>query len=134
MPRRLTATKDGTRQILKNSSFESLVVSWLMQDGWQVFIPILDNGHKTDILISDGPNYYRIQIKTVEAKGEDHKLENRWKEGHVDVIVAFARNANWGYVMPAFTQNQKKLNAEGHQRFNQTKNQFLKAFHKIENS
>jgi len=56
----MTATKEGTHQVLKNSSFESLVVSWLMQDGWQVFIPILDNGHQTDILISDGPNYHRV--------------------------------------------------------------------------
>ena len=134
MPRRMTVTKDGTHQVLKNSSFESLVVSWLMQDGWQVFTPILDNGHQTDILISDGPNYHRIQVKTVEALGEDHELENRWKGSNVDVIVAFARNGNWGYVLPAFTQNKRKLNFDGHQKFVQSKNDFLKAFHKIENS
>ena len=133
MPRRMTATKTGTHQVLKNSSFESLVVSWLMQDGWQVFTPILDNGHQTDILISDGPNYHRIQVKTVEAAGEDHELENRWKDSNVDVIIAFARNGNWGYVMPAFTQNKRNLNFKGHQKFVQNKNEFLKAFHKIEN-
>jgi hypothetical protein len=131
MPRRLTATKNGTHQTLKNSSFESLVVSWLMHDGWQVFIPILDNGHQTDILISDGPNYHRIQVKTVEAPSESHELENRWKESNVDVIIAFARNGNWGYVMPAFTQNKCKLNYKGHQKFTQNKNEFLKAFHKL---
>lgn len=70
MPRRLTQTQKGTHQALKNTSFESMVVSWLMQDGWQVFLPILDHGHQTDILISDGPNYYRIQVKTVAAS--DH--------------------------------------------------------------
>ena len=134
MPRRMTATKNGTHQVLKNSSFESLVVSWLMQDGWQVFTPILDNGHQTDILISDGPNYHRIQVKTVEAAGEGHELENRWKDSNVDVIVAFARNGNWGYIMPVFTQNKRKLNFAGHQKFVQNKNDFLKAFHKIENS
>lgn len=132
MPRRMTATKEGTHQVLKNSSFESLVVSWLMQDGWQVFVPILDNGHQTDILISDGPNYHRVQVKTVEAAGTDHVLENRWKDSNVDVLVVFARNGNWGYVMPAFTQNKRKLNAEGHQKFDRTKkNDFLKAFHKV---
>lgn len=131
MPRRMTATKEGTHKVLKNSSFESLVVSWLMQDGWQVFIPILDNGHQTDILISDGPNYHRVQVKTLEASGEDHEIENKWKESHVDVIVAFARNANWGYVMPAFSQNKRRMNAEGHQKFDQSKKEFLKAFHKI---
>ena len=131
MPRRMTATKEGTHQALKNTSYESIVISWLMQDGWQVFTPILDNGHQTDILISDGPNYHRIQVKTVEASGDDHVIENRWKDSNVDVVIFFARNSNWGYVMPAFTQNKRKLNFEGHQKFNENKNDFLKAFHKL---
>ncbi len=131
MPRRMTATKDGTHQNLKNISFESTVISWLMHDGWQVFTLILDNGHQTDILISDGPNYHRIQVKTLEASGEDHIIENRWKDSHVDVVVVFARNSTWGYVLPAFEQNTRKLNADGHIRFNGTKNEFLKAFHKL---
>jgi len=132
VPRRLTATKEGTHEVLKNYSFESLVVSWLMQDGWQVFIPVLDNGHQTDILISDGPNYHRIQVKTVEASSTDHVIESRWKDSNVDVLVVFARNGNWGYVMPAFTENKRKLNADGHQKFDRTKKKdFLKAFHKV---
>lgn len=102
-----------------------------MQDGWQVFIPMLDNGHQTDILISDGPNYHRIQVKTVEAAGEDHFVENRWKDSNVDVVIFFARNSTWGYITPAFTEKKQKLNALGHQRFNQTKKEFLKAFHKL---
>ncbi len=77
-----------------------MVISWLIQDGWQVFTPVLDNGHQTDILISDGPNYHRIQIKTVEASGEDHVIENRWKDSNVDVVVFFARNSTWGYIAP----------------------------------
>ena len=31
MPRRLTQTKPGTHQAMKNTSYESMVVSWLMQ-------------------------------------------------------------------------------------------------------
>jgi len=72
----MISTKSGTHQDLKNSSFENLVVSWLMQDGWQIFTRVLDNGHQTDILTSDGPNSHRIQVKTVEATGEYHELEN----------------------------------------------------------
>ena len=132
MPRRLTATKDGTHQVLKNTSYEMKVVGWLMQDGWQVFTPVLDNGHSTDILISDGPNYYRIQIKTVDAASEDLLVENKWKDSHVNVVVYFARNSNWGYVAPAFSDHSKKLNAEGHIKFADTKKEFLKAFHKID--
>ena len=76
MPRRMTQTKAEAHQTMKNVSFESQAVTWLMQDGWQVFLPLLDYGHKTDILISDGPNYYRVQVKTVEATGEDHEIFN----------------------------------------------------------
>ncbi len=131
MPRRQTQTKAGTAQVLRNSSFESLVVSWLMQDGWQVFIPVLDNAHQTDLLISDGPNYYRVQVKTVDASSESHVIENRWGDSGVDCVICFARNSNWGYVMPAFTQKRRKLKSEGHFRFQQTKTQFLKAFHAL---
>jgi hypothetical protein len=131
MPRRLTQTKPGTAQVLRNSSFESLVVSWLMQDGWQVFVPILDNAHQTDLLISDGPHYYRVQVKTVDATSEAHVVENRWAESNLDCVVCFARNSNWGYVMPAFPEKRRKLNSDGHFRFQQTKAQFLKAFHAL---
>jgi hypothetical protein len=132
MPRRLTATKSGTHQVLKNQALESTVVSWLMQDGWQVFIPMLDNGHQTDILISDGPNFHRIQVKTVEAASESHMVENRWKDSFVNVVVFFARNSNWGYIAPAFVENKRPLNAAGHLKFkSDSKNEFLKAFHKL---
>ncbi len=50
MPRLLSPIPDGTRQALLNTSFENLVVTWLMQDGWQVFVPMLDHGHKTDVV------------------------------------------------------------------------------------
>ena len=131
MPRRLTQTKSGTHQVLKNTSFESRVVSWLMQDGWQIFLPVLDNGHQTDILISDGPNYYRIQVKTIDAASEDQIIENRWIESNVDVIVFFARNSNWGYIAPSFEENKKPLNHSTHRKFLQGKKEFLKEFHQV---
>jgi len=131
MPRRQTKTKQGTRYALKNFSFESRVVSWLMHDGWQIFTPVIDHGHQTDILISDGPKYYRIQVKTVDASSKSQYLENRWKDSDVDIVIAFARNSNWGYIMPAFTQNRRKLDAEGHEIFVQNRTAFLKAFHKL---
>jgi len=78
-----------------------------------------------------GPNYYRIQVKTIDAKSEGQYMENRWKESNVDCLIYFARNSNLGFVIPVFTQNRKKLNAEGHVKFEQTKKDFLKAFHKV---
>ena len=131
MPRRLTQTKSGTHQALKNTSFESMVVSWLMQDGWQVFIPILDHGHQTDLLISDGPNYYRIQVKTVEATGDDHTVMNCWEGSNVDVVVYFARNSNWGVIAPAFQEKKRPLNHQEHKKFQQNKKEFLREFHML---
>lgn len=131
MPRRITQTRRETHIVMKQTSYESTVVSWLMKDGWQVFTPILDHGHKTDILISDGPNYHRIQIKTVEAARENHIVKNRWKDSNCDVVVFFARNSTWGYVTPAFVEEERPLNHQSHQRFDQSAKDFLKAFHKL---
>lgn len=130
MPTRRTKTKTETHQVMKNVSFESQVVSWLMQDGWQVFLPILDHGHKTDILISDGPNYYRVQVKTIE-KSEDAEIINTWNDNNVNCVIWFARNSNWGYVTPGFSEDKRKLNHESHKRFEMNKNDFLKAFHTV---
>ena len=146
MPRRMTQTKSGTAQVLTNVSFESLVVSWLMRDGWQVFIPMLDNAHRTDILISDGPNYYRLQVKTIDTTGKKEKdieIENKWDksyldksdpnyfESHLDYIVWFARNTTWGYVTLAFSEKRRKLKTEGHIRF-ESRQTFLKALHALQ--
>ncbi|WP_197490391.1 PDDEXK-like family protein [Halothiobacillus diazotrophicus] len=116
---------------MKNTSFESIVVSWLMQDGWQVFIPILDHGHQTDLLISDGPNYYRIQVKTVDACGDNHVVQNRWEGSNIDVVIFFARNSNWGVIAPAFAEPERPLNHSEHRKFNQTKKEFLREFHQL---
>lgn len=52
----------------RNVSFEDQVGSWLLKSGWQVFYPKSDHGHKTDLLVSNGPNFYRIQVKTLEKR------------------------------------------------------------------
>lgn len=133
MPRRLVQTKPQTHQAMKNTSFESEVVCWLLQDGWQVFTPVLDHGHQTDILISDGPNYYRVQVKTIAALSDAHVVHSAWEGSNVDVVVYFARNSNWGVVTPAFKEVSRPLNHETHRKFDQTKNDFLKQFHQIGN-
>lgn len=131
MPKRTTVTRHGTLRTLKNVSYENQVTVWLMQDGWQVFRPVLDDGHSTDILISDGPNYFRVQVKTVDASNEQRFIENRWQESNVDIVVVFARDSNWGYVMPAFPEYRRNLNAKGHHKFTTSKREFLRAFHKV---
>ena len=59
-----------------------MAVSWLMQDGWQVFLPTADHGHSTDILISDGPNFFRIQIKTIREANKHHVVQSCWQGTH----------------------------------------------------
>ena len=131
MPTRRTQTKIGTHQVLRNISYESRVISWLLHDGWQIFNPLVDHGHQTDILVSDGPNYYRVQVKTVEACSQNQVILNQWKGSHVNIVVVFARNSNWGFVLPAFAEGKRKLNAEGHEMFLQNRGAFLKAFHRV---
>ena len=134
MPRRLDAISDGLKQALLNTSFENQVVVWLMQDGWQVFTPVLDHGHKTDILISDGKRYFRNQIKTVDAnKGKKQEVSNQWGEIKIDFVIYFARNGEWGCIAPAFSENKKPLNAPEHKMFLLKRNEFLTAFHTVDN-
>jgi len=131
MPRRQTKTEIGTHQFLKNTSYESMAVSWFMQDGWQVFLPIADHGHKTDILISDGPQYFRIQIKSVEASNKHHVVQNCWQGSNINYVVFFARNGPWGVIAPAFTESQRRLSHEEHRRFDRNAKSFLREFHLI---
>lgn len=132
MPKRSTPITDGMKKALLNTSFENQVITWLMQDGWQVFTPVLDHGHKTDVLISDGQQYFRIQTKTVDAhKGKTQEVHNMWGECKIDYIIYFARNGEWGVIAPAFSEPTKRLNAPEHKMFLLKRNEFLKAFHTV---
>ncbi|MBT3191505.1 MAG: hypothetical protein HN341_03015 [Verrucomicrobia bacterium] len=76
-------------------------------------------------------NYH--QIKTVAATGDDHIVHKQWEDDcRVDVVVYFARNSNWGVIAPAFTEDTRRLNHEGHRRFEQNKKGFLKEFHQFD--
>jgi len=129
MPYRTTELTDAHARLHKNHSYEFLVATWLMQDGWQVFAPLLDAAHAVDLIVSDGPKSYRIQIKSVESQDENCYVQNVWKGRHIDYVIYFAQRSNWGYVCPAFSSNRKKLDDPSHQRFQQSRNDFLKAFH-----
>ncbi|SEB11919.1 hypothetical protein [Marinobacterium iners] len=132
MPRRMTQTAIKTHQALKNYSYESTVTSWLLRDGWQVFHPVVDHGHQTDLLISDGPNYYRVQVKSVNGSSSNRVIQNQWANSNVDCVVYFTRNSNWGYIAPAFREGKRQLNHPSHIRFQQDQKSFLAAFHKLD--
>lgn len=133
MPIRTTVVKSEVAKTLQNMSFEQKTIAWLMSDGWEVYAPIVDNGHKTDILISDGAHFYRIQIKTVSVDGgKTQKVLNKWQGVDIDLVIYYAREGEWGYVASAFKGKKRALNHKEHKYFNSTKKKdFLKAFHEI---
>ncbi len=118
-------------QYYKNVSYETLVASWLSRGGWEVLMPLVDHGKKTDLVVADDSNYYRIQIKTVETTDENAFVENKWGAERIDFVIYFCRSSQWGYIAPAFKASKTRLNASGHIKFSQSFNSFLKAFKKI---
>lgn len=131
MPTRETPHKVGTRKFLKNVSYEPLVAAWFTQAGWQVFTPLFDHGHQTDLLVSDGPNYYRIQVKTTELGSDKREIENLWHGSDVHYVVLFAQNSNWGFVFPAFEEKKRRLKDTEGERFALNPASFMKAFHSL---
>ena len=131
MPVKNSTIKQQTLAAHKQLSYENLVTAWLMGDGWEVLIPAIDHGKKTDLVVADDTNYYRIQIKTIESNNESIKVENKWKGAKIDYVIYFSRTGEWGYIAPAFNENRKQLNAPDHIRFHKHQTNFLKAFRKI---
>jgi PD-(D/E)XK endonuclease len=131
MPTKNSNLKQQTLAAHKQLSYENLVAAWLMGDGWEVLIPAIDHGKKTDLVAADDTNFYRIQVKSIGSDNESVKVENQWKGVKIDYVIYFSRVGEWGYIMPAFQENSKRLNAAGHIRFHAHPTNFLKAFKKI---
>jgi hypothetical protein len=115
----------------KHISYETLAASWLTEDGWEVFFPIVDHDKKTDILIADDHNFYRIQVKAINTLDEDYYVDNKWKGKKIDYVIFFSMQGNWGYITKPFQTNRAKLNSQKHIRFSKHRTEFLKAFNKI---
>ncbi|TVO75889.1 group I intron-associated PD-(D/E)XK endonuclease [Sedimenticola selenatireducens] len=131
MPRMNAIPPLPTQAHFKSVSYETLATSWLTSDGWEVLLPVIDHGKKTDLVVADDLNYYRIQIKSLETNNEEVVVSNMWGDVAIDFIIYFSKTGNWGYIIRPFRENSKKLNAKGHIRFHQHPVNFLKAFKKI---
>lgn len=131
MPVKNTCINDYALAAHKQLSFENLVTAWLMSDGWEVLIPAIDHGKKTDLVVADDNSYYRIQVKSIESGDESSMVENKWEGSQIDYVIYFTRNGEWGYITPAFHEPRKRLNSVGHIRFHKHPTNFLKAFKKI---
>jgi len=79
MPVRNVEIKQTTLAAHKQLSFESLLAAWLLGDGWEVLIPAIDHGKKTDLVVADDNRYYRIQVKSIQSANESTTVENKWQ-------------------------------------------------------
>ena len=96
MPVKNSSIKLQTLAAHKQLSYESLVAAWLLGDGWEVLIPAIDHGKKTDLVVADDNNYYRVQVKSIESKDETIKVENKWKGAKIDYVIFFPLPRNGG--------------------------------------
>ncbi|WP_299664768.1 hypothetical protein [uncultured Psychromonas sp.] len=131
MPVKNQALKQSSVKHYENISYETLAASWLLNDGWEVYQPMIDHGMKTDLLIADGQKHYRIQIKTLEANDENALVENKWGDANIDFVIYFSKKGNWGYITKPFKQRTKPLKSKGHIRFHQDQQPFARAFELI---
>lgn len=131
MPVRNVEIKQTTLAAHKQLSYESLLAAWLLGDGWEVLIPAIDHGKKTDLVVADDNRYYRIQVKSIQSANESITVENKWHGSNIDYVVYFSINGEWGYIAPAFSEAHKPLNSPGHIRFHKHPTNFLKAFRRI---
>lgn len=112
-------------------SFEQQVAAWLSSAGWEVLVPTVDHGRKTDLVIADDGDYYRIQIKSVQARTPNIRVENKWRGARLDYVIYFSTLADWGFITPAFPETSRPLDAPGHARFHTHRTNFLKVFRQV---
>ena len=80
MPVKNAVLKQTTLAAHKQLSYEQLLSAWLLSDGWEVLIPVIDHGKKTDLdvgkdrhNIAPPPDTYNlntfIQTNQLHGKG-----------------------------------------------------------------
>jgi hypothetical protein len=62
MPVRNSTPANQSLQHYKSLYYETLAASWLLSDGWDVFLPMIDHGLKTDFVISDDAAFKGIYL------------------------------------------------------------------------
>ena len=139
MPIKKTTTKRATKEnqvTMLNLSWEHQLAAWLLRDGWEVFMPLTDVGQKTDIAISDGTRFYRIQVKTVISDTFSTKLKNSWggKDPLCDIVLIILKGCGQGICLDPLKNKSSEINlstAIG-ERFKQDYKNFIAAFKSCE--
>jgi len=131
MSKKITNHSIPAKQFYKNVSFETLVASWFTNDGWEVFLPMIDHDMKTEFLVFNDGQFLRIQVKTVDTNDEGCCVENKWGDIDIDYVIYFSKIDNWGYITKPFKQKRRRLNSGDHIRFHQHAKPFIRAFELI---
>lgn len=133
MPIKSTALPKEHQRQYTNISFEQYAARLFLADGWEVFNPAIDHGRKTDLLVSDGQVFYRIQVKSLDTTDENVVVKNQWNNSDttIDYVIYFSKRGNWGYIIKPFKSNQKRLNNACGVRFHKHEKNFAQAFAKI---
>ena len=131
MPVKNTIRTAPAQRHYNSISYETLTASWLVSDGWEVYLPLIDHDMKTDLIVVDNHNFYRIQVKSLDTKRENIMVENKWGDVDIDYIIYFSRTSSWGYIATPFRQRKKRLNSCDHIRFHKDCKPFLRAFSEI---
>lgn len=133
MPLKSFALASEQHRHYQSHSYEQYAVSLLMNDGWEVLVPALDHGRKTDLVISDGHVFYRVQVKSLQTTDDSVTVTNQWKntDTKIDYVIYFSQKGNWGYIIKPFSNNKMRLNSAGGQKFHKHQKNFSQAFAKI---
>jgi len=70
-------------------------------DGWEVFLPLVDE-NETDMVVTKGDEFYRIQIKREEPdKVNLGQITNSWKNPPIfDFLVFYVTQQDRGFILP----------------------------------
>jgi hypothetical protein len=116
--------------------YEKVVSGLLLRDGWQVFLPQLDDSHATDMIVSDGADYHRIQVKTTERNRRVGSIRVGSSSGFAppNIIIVISVTSDWGLVFPrgAAASGSLSLSSGAAAQFQwQKPKSFIKAFNAV---
>ncbi len=128
MPKIVSSTTQAQLKNYISLSYELLAQAWFIKAGLVVEKITADFGDKTDLVVFDRRKSYRIQIKSITATTENILVKNQWAGADIDYVIYFNKLDEWGYIVPAFEEGQRRLNSRDHIRFHQHPKNFIKAF------
>lgn len=80
-------------------SYEPLLESLLMRQGFEVARPSCEHGLNTDLYVVVDQRYLRVEVKTTQTFCTERTVENRHPATKTDMAVIFARDSQRGIIL-----------------------------------